>query len=332
MRGRAIGLGLLGLGAFLLAGALATKLFLVPALVTLPLDQTADPVANGTGVDYFAVGTQQQYRGVDVVVHQHVIGHADDPAAGADVAVWEFGSTMFNSSGVAFQYGTYQVCLDRRTAESVHCPSAFVTDARGAKVSNAKIDGLTLTFPFHTQKQTYQVFDSSANKAFPARFMSVERLHGVEVYRFQQKVPETVLDSTDVTGAMAGVPDQPSVKADVVYTNTRTWWVEPTSGVIVTAEEHPNTVFRGPDGTTGATYLAGKFVGDDKTVTVGVDRAKKFSTQINLAETVLPLGLAGLGVLALVGGALLVRRRPAGAHRVDLPEQTDDPSRVAQVQ
>src|SRR6478609_4326169 len=131
MRGRAIGLGLLGLGAFLLAGALATKLFLVPALVTLPLDQTADPVAIGTGVDFFNLGEQKQFRGLGVVVHQHVIGHADDASAGADAAV--------------------------------------------AKVENATIDGLTLTFPFHTGKQTYQVFDSSANKAFPARFKSVER-------------------------------------------------------------------------------------------------------------------------------------------------------------
>ena len=60
MRGRAIGLVLLGLGAFLLAGALAVRLFLEPALVKLPLDQTASPTAQGTDVDFFSIGEQEQ--------------------------------------------------------------------------------------------------------------------------------------------------------------------------------------------------------------------------------------------------------------------------------
>ena len=47
MRGRAIGLGLLGLGAFLLAAALCVRLLLEPALVKLPLDQKAELVALG---------------------------------------------------------------------------------------------------------------------------------------------------------------------------------------------------------------------------------------------------------------------------------------------
>jgi hypothetical protein len=311
MRGRAIGLGLLGLGAFLLAGALATRLFLVPALVTLPLDQKADPVALGTGVDFFNLGEQKQYRGLDVTVHQHVLGHPSAAGASSDVAVWEFGSTMIDSAGNKIQYGTYQVCLDRHTTVSVSCPSAFVTDASGAKVTEATIHGLTLTFPFHTEKKSYDVFDSTSTKAFPARFAGTETLHGLRVYRFEQTVPETVLESTDVPGAMAGAPDKPSVKADIVYSNTRTWWVEPTSGVIVNAAEHPVTVFRGPDGTTGATFLAGSFTADQKSVAKLAAIAVTSRDQINLITTVVPLTLLGLGVLALIGGGLLVRRNRA---------------------
>jgi hypothetical protein len=321
MRGRAIGLGLLGLGAFLLAGALATRLFLVPALVILPSDQKADPVALGTGVDFFDLGAQKQLTGLDVTVHQHVLGHPSAAGASSDVAVWEFGSTMIDGNGTRIQYGTYQVCIDRHTALAVSCPSAFVSDASGAKVTNAAIHGLTLTFPFHTAKTTYQVFDSTTTKAFPAHYAGTETLQGLQVYRFEQTVPETVLESTDVPGAMAGAPDQASVKADIVYSNTRTWWVEPTSGVIVNAAEHPVTVFRGPDGTTGATFLSGTFTGDAATVRIGHDRAVTSRDQINLITTVVPLTLFGLGLLAVIGGVLLVRRNRADE---DGPATADD--------
>jgi len=82
MRGRAIGLGLLGLGAFLLAAALAVRLFLEPALVKLPLDQTAEPTAQGTGVDFFDLSTQRQLRGLEADVRQRVEGDAGSEAAG----------------------------------------------------------------------------------------------------------------------------------------------------------------------------------------------------------------------------------------------------------
>ena len=74
MRGRAIGLGVLGLGAFVLAAALCVRLFLEPALVRLPLDQEADPVAIGSSVDFFSQGELKQYRDLDATVVQHVRG------------------------------------------------------------------------------------------------------------------------------------------------------------------------------------------------------------------------------------------------------------------
>jgi hypothetical protein len=120
------------------------------------------------------------------------------------------------------------------------------------------------------------------------------------------------------------------VTADVVYSNERTIWVEPTSGVIVTSEEDPNTVLRGPDDTTGATILAGHFAGSDQTIADGVERAKDIRGQITMVKTVLPLVMAGLGLVLLVLGALLVARRArAGAHRGD--DEHTDTREVAQV-
>jgi hypothetical protein len=303
MRGRAIGLGLLGLGAFLLAGALAVRLFLEPALVKLPLDQEASPTADGTDVSFFDLSAMKQLHGLEADVRQKVQGDPSADDASDDVAVWNFGSTVTSTDGTLLNAGTYRVCIDRHTAVAADCDSDNVDYDR-----KANVEGLTLTFPFGTEKKDYDVFNSTTKQAWPASFTGEEKLGGLDVYRFEMSVPETTIRQTDVPGALAGAPDETSVTADVVYSNERTIWVEPTSGIIVTSEEHPNTVLRGPDGTEGVTILAGTFAGDEDTIAAGVKRAEDISGQITLVSLTLPLLVAGLGLLALIAGALLVRR------------------------
>lgn len=310
MRARPIGLGLLGLGAFALVAALMVKLFLVPALVKLPLSQPVSLRAVDTNATYFNIGEQQQHEGATVTARQEVTGLPAADGANGDVAVWASGTTIADSSDQLITPPvTYQVCLDRRTAAAVDCPSAKVGDQQ------KKITGLTLNFPFGTEKKTYDVFDGTAAKAFPARFAGTGTVQGVDVYRFKQTVPETVVQSAEVPGTMAGAPDQPTVRADVVYSSERTFWVEPKSGVIVNIAESPNLVFRGPDGSNGVTLLSAKFSADKKTLAAAVKRAEDGSSKITTVSTILPLVLLLLGVIAIVVGAVLLRRGQAGAHR-----------------
>jgi len=324
MRGRAIGLVLLGVGAFLLAGALAVRLFLEPALVKLPLDQTASPTARGTGIDFFSIADQEQLKGLEADVRQKVQGDPSSEAAGDDVAVWNFGSTITSTDGTVLNAGTYRVCIDRRTAQAADC------DVDQVDEEDVDITGLILTYPVGTEKKDYDIFNSTTKKAWPATFEAVEDMEGLEVYRFEVSIPETVVRSLEVPAAFAGSDEDGTVMADVVYSNERTIWVEPTSGVIVTSEEDPNTVLRGPDDTTGATILAGHFAGSDQTIADGVERAKDIRGQITMVKTVLPLVMAGLGLVLLVLGALLVARRArAGAHRGD--DEHTDTREVAQV-
>lgn len=326
MRGRAIGLGLLGLGAFLLAGALAIRLFLAPALITLPLDQTARPTAQGTDVSWFDIENGEQLTDLEADVVQRVEGDPGAEGASGDVAVWNFGSVITATDGTLLNAGSYRVCLDRRTAEAVECAATEIDDD-----ADVTIEGLTLTFPFGTEQRDYDVFNSTARAAFPATFEGTEEIDGLEVYRFQLSIPETVIRTVDLPAAMAGDRDaEGTVEADVVYSNERTIWVEPVSGVIVTSEENPETVVRGPGGETGATILAGRFGADEDTIAAGVERAEDFRGQILLAEVYLPLALAGLGVVLVVVGLVLVRRaeRP-GAHA---EASYGAPVRVRQVQ
>jgi Porin PorA len=323
---RAIGLGLLGLGACLLGAALAVRLFLVPGLVKLPLDQVAHPEGHGSDVSFFDLEKQQQRTGLEADVQQNVQGEPDAPGASGDVAVWNYGSVISDTDGNLLNAGTYRVCLDRHTAEAVAgCESTHVDYDR-----KAEITGLTLTFPFGTEKRDYDVFNATAGQAFPAKFDGEDTIEGVDVYRFVQTIPETVIRQTEVPGAMAGVPDEDTVMADIVYTNERTMWVEPASGVIVSAEEHLDTVVRGPDGTTGVTMLAGDFAATDKTLAEGVERAKDTRSQITMVKTVLPLLLAGVGLVLVLLGLFLGRRTLRGDDGSQAP--VADTQRVPQVQ
>ena len=325
MRGRAIGLVLLGLGAFLLAGALAVRLFLEPALVKLPLDQTASPTAQGTDVDFFSIGEQEQLEGLNADVRQQVQGDPSSDAAGDDVAVWNFGSTITAEDGTLLNAGTYRVCIDRREAVAVDCAVDHVDYD-----DDVAVEGLTLTFPFGTEQKDYDVFNSTTRQAFPATFEGVEELEGLEVYRFQVSIPDTVVRELDVPASFAGADGDGTVTAEVVYSNERTIWVEPTSGVIVTSQESPNTVLRGPEGTTGATILAGNFAGSEQTISDGVERAEDIRGQISMVKTILPVTMAVVGLLLIVLGALLVARRArTGAHRED--DDRTETREVAQV-
>ena len=154
MRGRVLGLIVLGAGAFLIAAALSVRLILAPTMVKLPLDQTAAPTASGTGVSFFDLGEMRQLRGLEAEVQQRVQGDPGSEDAGDDVAVWNFGSTMNDADGTLLNAYTYRVCLDRTEAVAVDCESDHVDDDRSKDV-----EGLTLTFPFGTEQRDYDVFN-----------------------------------------------------------------------------------------------------------------------------------------------------------------------------
>jgi hypothetical protein len=311
MSRRSIGLTLVGLGGFSLIAALLVKVLLVPALVTLPLDPNTETGAVGSHVRYLDVDASEERGAEDVRVTVLVKGVTDSKHADDDTAVWAYGSTMKDGAGTTINASNYVVCLDRTTAEAEKCDSASINE------DPADVEGLTATFPLHTRPHDYQLFNSAAAAAFPARYKDEEQFHGLSVYRFEQEVPETVISSLDVPGHLVGSTAE-QAPADVVYSNSRTILVEPTSGRIVFSEESPQTVLRGADGTTGATFLSGTFSPDAAITADSVASAKDTRFQIRLIESLIPWGLVGLGlILVAIGTLLVVRNRPETAQHAD---------------
>jgi Porin PorA len=315
MRRRAIALALLCIGALLLGAALAVRLFLVPTMVRLPLDQTGSTTVADANGSFFDVEVQEQQQGY---VEANVVVQGDPEAEEAteDVAVWVSGTTITDEDGELVTPPTELVfCIDRHTAESVPCESAAMNKEA------VEVEGLTVTFPFDTERRDYEVWNSNAGAAFTAEYAGEEELEGLTVYRFEQSIPEQVIDQREVPSAFAGGTGSGNVTADVVFSNERTIFVEPTSGMIVKVTENPVTALRGPDGAEGVTILSAALAPEDVTVRDGivtvsekVADATETRDQITLLRSTVPWLLAGLGLVLLVAGLVLQLTGRRGAH------------------
>ena len=92
--------------------------------------------------------------------------------------------------------------------------------------------------------------------------------------------------------------------AERVYSNVRTIWVEPTSGIIVNGQEQERQVLRARDtGTEGVTLLEGTLAFDDDTVAAGLARAADANSRDQPADrSGCRSGSASSAWLALLGG------------------------------
>jgi hypothetical protein len=304
MRARIAALLLLAFGALALTVAVALPTVLAPALVKIPLAQKARSVASGTGLTVFYPGDLEQRSGVSATSIRNIAGNAAAPEAGPDTAVWTVGNVVTDSRGVLVGVTEITACFDRRTGLAVNpCPSARLDGDNRIRYA-----GQVFTFPFGTEQRDYEFFDPNARKAFPARFVGVEQLEGVEVYRFEQQIPPTVTLTEDVPGELAGSPAGTTVSADAVYTDKRTLWVEPTTGSIVNGREEIRQVLHGPQG-DGVTLLAGTLNFTPEAIDSNLSLAGGGRDQVVLLTRTLPIALGVVGVLLLAGGLVVLLRR-----------------------
>ena len=310
---RRVGFVLVFLGLFLLFFALVERVYAYPRLKKAPLDQYSQPVATGTG-SYFN-RSPDKLREITGAQLKNVRTVRGDVKAGSDeVAVWDsFNSTVDTADQGVITATQERIALDRVTAQSVQCCG-----------ENPRHQGLTLKFPFDTRKTTYQFWDAPAQRALPAAFTRTERINGVSVYRFEQRIDQLDIGDQDIPGTLAGEPDTPSVQTDVIYSNVKTLWVEPATGIIVKAQQDVTQVLRTPGGEQVLTLIDAVLTYDEATVDANADDAAKGVNQLRILGTILPVAALALGLIALAAGLVLLRspegrrvargeRRPADA-------------------
>jgi hypothetical protein len=293
--GRRLGYVLVFIGLFLLFFGLFERFYAYPRLKKAPLDQESQPVAVGTGT-YFNRGKLREVAGAQLKNVRTVKG---DPKAGTEeVAVWDsFVSTVDMADGGVIQATQERVALDRVTAQSVNCCG-----------ENPRHQGLTLKFPFDTKKQTYQFWDGPAGRALPAVYTREETIQGVKVYRFEQRIDRLTLGTQEVPGSLAGDPSVASVQTNIVYSNVKTIWVEPTTGIIVKGQQAVSQVLEPASGGAKVlTLLDGVLTYDDATVRANAKDASDAAGQLRLLSTILPVAALVVGLVLLVVGLLLLR-------------------------
>jgi hypothetical protein len=293
--GRRLGYVLVFIGLFLLFFGLFERFYAYPRLKKAPLDQESQPVAVGTGT-YFNRGKLREVAGAQLKNVRTVKG---DPKAGTEeVAVWDsFVSTVDMADGGVIQATQERVALDRVTAQSVNCCG-----------ENPRHQGLTLKFPFDTEKTTYQFWDGPAGRALPAVYTREETIQGVKVYRFEQRIDRLTLGTQEVPGSLAGDPSVASVQTNIVYSNVKTIWVEPTTGIIVKGQQAVSQVLEPTSGGAKVlTLLDGVLTYDDATVRANAKDASDAAGQLRLLSTILPVAALVVGLVLLVVGLLLLR-------------------------
>jgi hypothetical protein len=171
-------------------------------------------------------------------------------------------------------------------------------------------------WPIGTQRQTYNVFDTTLNRPMPYTYAGMSTVHGIGVYRFVERVPHSRAGSQTLPGSLVGSPGQASVTMPEYYTATNTDYVDPRTGAILDVTETQKLTLEDATGAQRLLLFNGTLAMTPQSVQTAVNLDQSGRNKLTLLKVVLPIVAGVLGLVALVGGILLVRR-PAGQHRRD---------------
>ncbi|MGH3646401.1 MAG: DUF3068 domain-containing protein [Micromonosporaceae bacterium] len=320
---RIFGFLLLAVGAFAIGLAIMLPLSLYPSVAQL--ERGGSPtVSYAEGVDMTIfnpkAATDEDEEiirsGVDVKINRTVKGLTSAPEAKkyGNVMVWEIGMVMLepanpNAKNEPVSVYEQKVCLDRHTGEAVEpCSSEYIKDPGRAddyKTFTGPHEGQIYKFPFGTEKKEYKYFDVVLRTAPTVRYVKEDTIDGLAVYVFEQRIGRTKIEDREVPGRLIGQPDEASVLAERYYENTRTLWVEPTTGAIIKGTEKVSQELEDPGTGETLTLLEGTLTLTDESIKANVERTRTGADQLRLVRTTAPWTLGVVGTICFVVGIWL---------------------------
>lgn len=304
---------LVGLGVFLFVSAGLVRFYAYPALARVPAsyDRTTHLEAMGAVVfngDPAVLAPEE----TDLSIVSRTV--ADTGADAPDgVVVWHDSVTIARSDGTIFQQSRERAPFDSATGEASHCEKcgSWVETVRGEQVATER-EGLVYKFPFNTQKKDYPIWDQALGEATPADYTGEETLQGLSVYRFEQVVDPTVIETLEVPGSVFGL-ETPSVEAEVVYAVRVTYYVEPVTGSPVQRVEERTQELRHAGVSVPA--FVGTIQYTDAEVDEIVDDLRVNSVILRGMHSFIPAALLVVGIILLGIGVVLERKRRRSASR-----------------
>jgi Porin PorA len=302
---RVTGLILVVLGIILIAAAIVLPTYVSGQIVKFPLNESTTATLAGTGVSYFSQTKLTPETGVSVRATYTIKG---DAAAGtSSTAVWnQTASVQDVTNNLPVSTQTRRFAFDRHTAVLVNCCGANVNGNRA--VHQTGIVGYV--FPMGTQKQTYQVFDTTLNRAVPFTYSGTADIHGIQTYIFTENVSPTKVTSVTVPGAFFHLQAK-TVTLPELYQIHLVYWVDPQTGALLNVNENEKVTLQNPaTGGTVAVLFDGDLVATPATVTEVVNLDSSGRTELSLLNTIIPIAAGIAGALSLIAGLVLLVRKP----------------------
>lgn len=331
--------GLMGLGAALLIAALLLSTYTKDRISKVPLDIDTTLVSDGTGTAFDPASLLGERfvvdRDIPMAFQQQIT--VESPS-NADVVTLQVGSTLRRTdkqqeNGLLLAM-VDTVTMDRSSAMAVSSESnpggavqkpRAIEDDRPPTNIALPHDGLTYRFPFDTEKKTYPLFDPIAQKAYDANYDGEEDVNGLTTYKFTQNVgydadgelvepvkyASLYEDDADaqVTARAAlwgveGDPEEP-ITMSRFYAAERTLWVDPVSGTIVKSDEHGYHYYARDALRPEVTFADYTVTTNEESVESQVASARSERNRVALWVRILPITFTAVGLVSLVGGALL---------------------------
>jgi hypothetical protein len=303
MRG-IIGLILAGLGAFLILVAVLLPTWVVGQVLKFPLSESETATLEASNASYFSVTALRERTGVTLRATYTITGDAS--AGNSSTAVWNQTSDVYDVTNHAqVQQMTRRFAFNRRTGQLVDCCGASVNGDKSVRQTGL----VGYVFPIGTQKQTYQVYDTTLKKTMPFVYSGTTTVEGIGVYEFVENVTPTQIAKVTLPGSYVH-STAATVTIGEFDAEHLIYYVDPETGALVDVNELQSTTLR--TSATAPPALVGlnaDLIATPASVTqiVGLDRNGR--NELTLVDTTLPLVLGIVGGVALLAGILLSRRR-----------------------
>ena len=324
---RVLGGILVVLGALFIGFGFLAKPYIYNSLAIVPLDQDSTSVSQGENMSVLwphvvdGQGTIDKLTGVRVISTRQVVGIPGvvEEAGLADTdAFWQTtvkSQADNNGELVDLSYSDEGVSLDRRTGESTNCCGDFVSTGDLDDATTTKEithEGYVFKLPFGVEQTSYDWWDGDLERANPLEFQGEDELFGTPVYVFTQNLAPEPLNIIQAPASLFEDGAEGTVDATEVYSNNRTLWIEPVTGVVIKGEEQINNVYEA-EGYSPVAKTVGTIGFDEETVKTNAEDWGAKASLLSFIDNWLTLIGLALGVLlVLVGAWLLLWKEPAG--------------------
>ncbi|MEV2277607.1 DUF3068 domain-containing protein [Nocardiopsis sp. NPDC049922] len=308
---------LVALGAFLLTLAALLPLYVHDRVALLPASAEFELRMVDEDAAYLDAATWSLRQGVEV----RRVTRIDATPHGGDWSAWEM-SVDVSTPERMIDHWSRRVIVDRVTGRAVNCCGEHVNGDRAIRQA-----GLVLHWPAGAPAEDVTHYDAEVRSAPLLEYDGADQVAGIPVRRYVQTIDATqVPDSArSVPAALFTADAEGTVTAARWVEITRTYWVEPVSGLVVNAQETRAERLRPRGGGGEVGLLSAELTLSEGQVTTLAEQARVRAFLLTALDTWAPWILVPLGGLAVLAGLVQAWRTRETAHRRrrDLDEHGD---------